>query len=385
MTFRGFVVLAALAGMGSPALAGYTLTELTVVTRTPFNSIVPTGITEAGAVIGIGNIAYLQSTALIWTAAGVGRTMAPPDSICSTANAINATGKVVGTADFMVAGNRVSQAFVYDSISDSFSFPVGPGSSGNDINDAGQIVGELNGQPFLYDPGTGVRTYALPPGIVSASFNGISNDGTIIGIRSAVTPLGPQLSSTSFVLADADGAVPDWPMNPTFATTYLTSNNAGQYSIQSAVVNAPFFSSSSGIYNLDDSFAANQLGKLPGDDFNYGGGFNDFLDIVGESYNENRYGGGYGDAIITTRDGVTSLLAPQVTNLGSYFLQQGRVINNAGMIGAFGRGKAFLLRPDSAPPPPGVPEPANWALLIAGFGLTGAVMRRRRQMVSLGS
>jgi hypothetical protein len=26
-----------------------------------------------------------------------------------------------------------------------------------------------------------------------------------------------------------------------------------------------------------------------------------------------------------------------------------------------------------------VPEPASWAMLIAGFGLTGAAMRRRRQ------
>ncbi|OYU15929.1 MAG: hypothetical protein CFE37_03605 [Alphaproteobacteria bacterium PA4] len=26
----------------------------------------------------------------------------------------------------------------------------------------------------------------------------------------------------------------------------------------------------------------------------------------------------------------------------------------------------------------GVPEPASWAMLIAGFGLTGAAMRRRR-------
>jgi hypothetical protein len=26
-----------------------------------------------------------------------------------------------------------------------------------------------------------------------------------------------------------------------------------------------------------------------------------------------------------------------------------------------------------------IPEPASWAMLIAGFGLTGAVMRRRRQ------
>jgi hypothetical protein len=31
------------------------------------------------------------------------------------------------------------------------------------------------------------------------------------------------------------------------------------------------------------------------------------------------------------------------------------------------------------PPPPGpVPEPASWALLILGFGLTGAVLRQRR-------
>jgi hypothetical protein len=32
------------------------------------------------------------------------------------------------------------------------------------------------------------------------------------------------------------------------------------------------------------------------------------------------------------------------------------------------------------PPTPGVPEPASWAMLIAGFGLVGAVARRRRQV-----
>jgi hypothetical protein len=31
---------------------------------------------------------------------------------------------------------------------------------------------------------------------------------------------------------------------------------------------------------------------------------------------------------------------------------------------------------------PGVPEPASWAMLIAGFGLTGAAMRRRRPMAA---
>jgi len=28
-----------------------------------------------------------------------------------------------------------------------------------------------------------------------------------------------------------------------------------------------------------------------------------------------------------------------------------------------------------------VPEPQSWAMLIAGFGLTGAAMRRRRRQV----
>jgi hypothetical protein len=32
--------------------------------------------------------------------------------------------------------------------------------------------------------------------------------------------------------------------------------------------------------------------------------------------------------------------------------------------------------------PPAVPEPASWAMLIAGFGLTGAMARRRRTMVA---
>ncbi len=33
---------------------------------------------------------------------------------------------------------------------------------------------------------------------------------------------------------------------------------------------------------------------------------------------------------------------------------------------------------DDRPPPAGVPEPTTWALMIAGFGLTGATLRRRQ-------
>jgi hypothetical protein len=52
----------------------------------------------------------------------------------------------------------------------------------------------------------------------------------------------------------------------------------------------------------------------------------------------------------------------------------------------FGRGPYFLLdavqgRSLAAPDPTGgVPEPATWALMIAGFGLAGGALRRRVQM-----
>jgi hypothetical protein len=31
----------------------------------------------------------------------------------------------------------------------------------------------------------------------------------------------------------------------------------------------------------------------------------------------------------------------------------------------------------SGDPPPGVPEPSTWAMLLAGFGLAGGALRRR--------
>ncbi len=33
-------------------------------------------------------------------------------------------------------------------------------------------------------------------------------------------------------------------------------------------------------------------------------------------------------------------------------------------------------------PPPAVPEPASWALMLAGFGTLGMAMRRRRSIIA---
>ncbi len=38
--------------------------------------------------------------------------------------------------------------------------------------------------------------------------------------------------------------------------------------------------------------------------------------------------------------------------------------------------------PDTPPPAPGVPEPAAWATMLLGLGLTGSVVRRRRRTLA---
>jgi hypothetical protein len=63
---------------------------------------------------------------------------------------------------------------------------------------------------------------------------------------------------------------------------------------------------------------------------------------------------------------------------GSYivaFLQQ------SGAYGATANSGAILET--GPPPPPGVPEPATWGMMIAGFGTAGFALRRRRRRAQL--
>jgi len=48
------------------------------------------------------------------------------------------------------------------------------------------------------------------------------------------------------------------------------------------------------------------------------------------------------------------------------------------------RYETMLLVGDKASLTAAVPEPASWALMIAGFGLAGTVLRRRRMQVAFG-
>jgi hypothetical protein len=383
------VATLALSVSSAASAATYILTELTGGDL-DFASYTATGINEHGQISGYGRAGDGSTQAVFWDTGQTGAQAVPAFRASTSVTAgINESGRIVGT---QTSQDGIQSAFTYDIGTGNLNaFGLGR-SIGNGINDAGFVVGSralgTSTNPFLYNPITGETTfYGLPVNAKSAEFNAITNDGHIIGSRTPFSgpipdPLDPQHGV--FVLNDQTGAVPDGPFEQIRRLDFVASNNAGQYAVNVSFPGSPFSSNFVLLRNLDGTANPAGLGRLPGDPVNYGGGFNDQLDFVGESYNENRYGGSYGDAIITTVGGGTIKLSTLVTNLGSNFLQQGSLINNRGQIVAFGinefgRRSNFLLTPESVVSP-GVPEPASWALMITGFGFVGAAARRRAKV-----
>jgi hypothetical protein len=77
--------------------------------------------------------------------------------------------------------------------------------------------------------------------------------------------------------------------------------------------------------------------------------------------------------------------APGFGQFGSTYSFFGTVLLAAGDALDFGVNNAGIFYGDSTMLSlnvANVPEPASWAMLIAGFGLTGAAMRRRRQVAA---
>ena len=67
-------------------------------------------------------------------------------------------------------------------------------------------------------------------------------------------------------------------------------------------------------------------------------------------------------------------------NLYSYEFFLGQQLVAVGHINAItGYGEDAIV--PRIPPGPSVPEPATWAMLVAGFGVLGTAMRRRRQVL----
>jgi len=73
----------------------------------------------------------------------------------------------------------------------------------------------------------------------------------------------------------------------------------------------------------------------------------------------------------------------QVVPQGSYIV--GFFSQTGSTTGATANSGAILVTgsPPPPPPPPGVPEPATWAMMLAGFGVTGFALRRTRRRKAL--
>jgi hypothetical protein len=53
-------------------------------------------------------------------------------------------------------------------------------------------------------------------------------------------------------------------------------------------------------------------------------------------------------------------------------------VNNSGDLDAEGSLLRFATTSFKLTPPPALPEPASWALMVSGFGMVGAALRRQR-------
>jgi len=82
--------------------------------------------------------------------------------------------------------------------------------------------------------------------------------------------------------------------------------------------------------------------------------------------------------VLTTEFGVNGLTGTQ--NSATYIFRTNATAFNT--LGTFGVIDGSTLQGTTFQPIAAVPEPASWAMMIAGFGLVGSAMRRRTSRVS---
>ena len=159
------------------------------------------GVT-GGSYFGVGE----RSRGFVLTA-GVLRMIPSLGGDWSSAAAINRSGQVTGTA--ALEGDAIPEPFRHAFIfRDKSILDIGTlggrNSTGNDINDAGQVAGgaetgalDENGnpvlRPFLYSGGA-MQDLSVLGGIPNLSYgvaNGLNNGGTVVGEYVAETPDGP--------------------------------------------------------------------------------------------------------------------------------------------------------------------------------------------------
>jgi uncharacterized repeat protein (TIGR03803 family) len=310
--------------------------------------------------------------------------------------AVNASGTIFGTT----AGGGANGSGVLYSLSSSGTFttlrnfdPNGNSNNGNEptgliIDGNGRLYGSTiiggninTGVLFSQDPGGAVTTGKVPTnGSLGRGFNGalaVDSAGTLFattftgGATDAGTLVSMSSNGTVTKLHDFSGtnSTPGWNMTIDSTGTLFGVS----YGVEGDGISTVWSRTSAGVFTTLLSFTN-------GEDAS---GL--YLDSQGTLFGTTIYGGTSNQGTLWSRtsSGVFSTLASFTGDLAG----------PAWGLASDGRGKLFGVTRGgfSATDEFGsvwsydtgvIPEPASWAMLIAGFGLTGATMRRRRAIAA---
>ncbi len=301
-----------------------------------------------------------------------------------SAQAINASGTIVGAGR---TGNTVGTNRPYVRAADGTTtvIPIPAGDSlgvATAINDAGTVVGQYNtpsqhSQTFHWTAAGGTIAYATPAGLTDTYANAINASGVTGG----------------FGFGDADQFVVRWAADGTASQLAAVGDGAyfGGLNDAGVIVGSSYhYDRGSGsaltratVWAADGT--PSDVGVFGNDILSELTDINNHGVAIGESSAAiDVFGAVSGTRLVTwTAAGGLQLVDFDFATLGLIATGTGS-INDAGQFIANTydpvghRVVNVLLTPIAAPPPPAVPEPASWALLIAGFGLSGAMLRRRR-------
>jgi probable HAF family extracellular repeat protein len=361
---------AALVACAGAAHAGWTITEVGVLpVGQPLAISVATAINDLGQVVGASGVSSTDNHAFLWTAGGGMTDLGdvPGGYSSSWATGINNAGVVTGSSTFGYT-LEAQHAFVWTAAGGMVDLGAKPSNSyysqGWGLNADGDIVGSTgygsSWSAFVRRHGQSTLTLLAKPGGASARAAAIADSGLIAGEINRSTGI-------THAALWRDGSYTDLGDLP----------GGSDYSTAFAVNDAGLVVGASAVADGSRAFAWTAQGGMVALPLLPGGssaamalGLNEAGDIVGVALNaqgENRAVLWREGALIDLNALPGVAAAGWVLNDANGINERGQIVGTGTLNGAL---RGWVLTPVSE-----VPEPATWALLLAG----GVLLASRRR------